>query len=100
MDYRQAAEFLKTHNNFLILIHKRPDGDTTGCGAGLCRALRSLGKTAYVLPSPDATALLAGYLDGLTAPEGFEPDTVVSVDVAALGLLPPNPSMTGFSQYL
>ena len=90
MDYREAAEFLKTHDNYLILIHKRPDGDTTGCGAGLCRALRSLGKTAYVLPSPDATVLLAGYLDGLTAPEGYEPDTVVSVDVAAPGLLPPN----------
>lgn len=90
MDYRQAAEFLKTRDNYLILIHKRPDGDTTGCAAGLCRALRSLGKTAHVLPSPDATVLLAGYLDGLTAPGGYEPDTVVSVDVAALGLLPPN----------
>ena len=83
MDFREAAEFLKAHDNYLILIHKRPDGDTTGCAAGLCRALRALGKTAFVLPSPDATALLAGYLDGLTAPEGYEPDTVVSVDVAA-----------------
>ena len=90
MDYREAAEFLKTHDNYLILIHKRPDGDTTGCAAGLCRALRALGKTAWVLPSPDATALLAGYLDGLTAPRGYEPNTVVSVDVAAPGLLPPN----------
>ena len=90
MDYRQAAEFLKTHDNYLILIHRRPDGDTTGCAAGLCRALRALGKTAHVLPSPDITSILAGYLDGLAAPEGFEPDTVVSVDVAALGLLPPN----------
>ena len=90
MYFREAAGFLKTHDNYLILIHKRPDGDTTGCAAGLCRALRSLGKTAHVLPSPDATALLAGYLDGLTAPDGYEPDTVVSVDVASLGLLPPN----------
>ena len=90
MDCREAAEFLRTHDNYLILIHKRPDGDTTGCAAGLCRALRALGKTAHVLPSPDATTLYAGYLDGLTAPEGFAPDTVVSVDVAALGLLPPN----------
>lgn len=90
MDCRQAAEFLRTHDNYLILIHKRPDGDTTGCAAGLCRALRALGKTAYVLPSPDGTALLAGYLDGLAAPDGFRPDTVVSVDVASLGLLPSN----------
>ena len=90
MDCREAAAFFKARDNYLILIHKRPDGDTTGCAAGLCRALRALGKTAWVLPSPDGTALLAGYLDGLTAPDGFRPDTVVSVDVAALGLLPPN----------
>ena len=88
MDYREAAEFLKTHDNYLILTHKRPDGDTIGCAAGLCRALRGLGKTAHILPNEDATTLLAGNLDGLTAPEGFAPDTVVSVDIAALGLLP------------
>ncbi len=90
MDYREAAEFLKAHDNYLILTHKRPDGDTIGCAAGLCRALRKLGKTAHILPNEDATTLLAGYLDGLTAPEGFEPDTVVSTDIAALGLLPNN----------
>ena len=90
MDYRQAAAFLQTHDKYLILIHKRPDGDTVGCAAGLCRALRSLGKTVHVLPSPDITSSLAGYLDGLTVPGGFEPDTVVSVDVAAQGLLPDN----------
>ena len=44
------------------MTHKRPDGDTIGCAAGLCRALRKLGKTAYVLPNEDATSLLAGYL--------------------------------------
>ena len=90
MDYREAAQFLKHHDNYLILTHKRPDGDTIGCAAGLCRALRTLGKTAYVLPSLDATTLLAGYLDGLAAPEGFRPDTVVSTDVATVNLLPDN----------
>ena len=72
------------------MTHKRPDGDTIGCAAGLCRALRKLGKTAHILPTEDATTLLVGYLDGLTAPEGFVPGTVVSVDIAALGLLPDN----------
>ena len=90
MDYREAAAFLKAHDNYLILTHKRPDGDTIGCAAGLCRALRKLGKTAHILTSEDATALLAGCLDGLTAPEGFRPDTVVSVDVATENLLPDN----------
>ncbi len=88
MDYREAAAFLRAHDNYLILTHKRPDGDTIGCAAGLCRALRGLGKTAYVLSNEDATALLGGYLDGLTAPEGFVPDTVVSTDVATENLLP------------
>ena len=90
MDCREAAAFLAARDNYLILTHKRPDGDTIGCAAGLCRALRRLGKTAYVLPSLDATTLLAGYLEGLTAPEGFAPDTVVSTDVATEGLLPDN----------
>lgn len=90
MDYREAAAFLKAHDNYLLLTHKRPDGDTIGCAAGLCRTLRALGKTAYVLPSLDATRLLGSYLEGLTAPEDFIPDTVVSVDIAALGLLPDN----------
>ena len=91
MDYREAAEFLKTHDNYLILTHKRPDGDTIGCAAGLCRALRALGKTAYILPSLDATKSLNCYLDGLTAPDGFNaPGTVVSTDVATENLLPDN----------
>ena len=88
MDYREAAAFLSAHDDYLILTHKRPDGDTIGCAAGLCRALRALGKTAHVLPNEDTIPLLAGYLEGLTASAGFVPDTVVSVDIAALGLLP------------
>ena len=56
--FAQAAEFLKAHDNYLILTHKRPDGDTIGCAAGLCRALRKLGKTAYVLHNEDATVLM------------------------------------------
>ena len=86
--FTQVAEFLKAHDNYLILTHKRPDGDTIGCAAGLCRALRKLGKTAYVLHNEDATVLMGSYLEGLTAPDGFAPDTVVSTDVATENLLP------------
>jgi len=86
----QAAEFLKAHDNFLILTHIRPDGDTVGCAAGLCRALWQAGKTAHVLPNPEAHALFRPYLDGLTARSDFLPDTVVSVDIAARGLFPEN----------
>lgn len=86
----QAAEFLNTRDNFLILTHKRPDGDTIGCAAALCIVLRERGKTAFVLPNLEITAAFTPYFDGLTAPAGFVPDTVVAVDIAALSLLPDN----------
>lgn len=86
----QAAEFLQAHDGYLILTHVRPDGDTIGCAAGLCRALRQAGKRAHVLNNPEATELFTPYFEGLTAPEGFVPDTVVSVDMAARSLFPDN----------
>jgi phosphoesterase RecJ-like protein len=86
----QAAEFLAAHDQYLILTHVRPDGDTVGCAASLCRALRSLGKAAHVLPNPEITPLFSPYLKGLLAPEEFLPDTVVSVDIAARSLFPDN----------
>lgn len=90
MTYLEAAEFLKSHDNYLILTHKRPDGDTIGCGAALCELLRAMGKTAWMLESQDATAPFIEYLEGRIAPESFAPDTVVSVDTATPGLMPPN----------
>lgn len=86
----QAAEFLIAHDNYLILTHRRPDGDTIGCAAALCTALRERDKTAFVLPNPELTASFMAYFEGLTAPSDFTPDTVVAVDIAALTLLPDN----------
>ena len=90
MNERQTAVWLMERDDFLILTHVRPDGDTIGCAAGLCLALRGRGKTAWVLENPEATSLFTPYLEGLTAPEGWSPDTVVSVDIAARGLFPEN----------
>lgn len=90
MTPQQAAAFLQAHDNYLILTHVRPDGDTVGCAAGLCRALRQIGKTAYVLSNRETTSLFSPYLEGLLAPEGWEPVTVVSVDIAAKSLFPEN----------
>ena len=90
MTYTEAAELLRRQDNILILTHRRPDGDTIGCAVGLCAALRELGKTTWVLPNADATALFTPYLEGYLAPEGFAPDFVVSVDIASRGLFPDN----------
>ena len=90
MTYEQAAQWLLERDQFLILTHLRPDGDTIGCAAGLCQALREQGKTAYVLENADATSLLTPHLEGLTAPQDFSPAFVVAVDLAARSLFPKN----------
>ena len=46
MTVKETAAFLRQHDNYLILTHKRPDGDTIGCAAALCEGLRALGRTA------------------------------------------------------
>ena len=86
MTPQEAAAFLMAHDNILILTHVRPDGDTIGCAAGLCRALRQAGKTAWVLENPGVTPLFSSYLEGLTTGEAPESATVVSVDIAARSL--------------
>jgi phosphoesterase RecJ-like protein len=86
----QAAEKLKSLDDVLILTHVRPDGDTVGCAAALCTALRSIGKTAYLLPNSEITRNSKPYFQPYAAPDGFVPHSVVSVDIAASGLLPEN----------
>ena len=90
MNPTQAAHFLLAHDGYLILTHVRPDGDTIGCAAALCRSLRQAGKEAFVLENREATSLFTPYLEGLLAPEGYRPRTVVAVDMAARGLFPDN----------
>ena len=86
----ETAEFLRGHDNYLILTHTRPDGDTMGCAAALCRALRCIGKQAFVLPNPEVTPLFSNYVEGLTCDEGYQPHTVVCVDIAARSMFPLN----------
>ena len=47
-DLNTAVEFLKNNDNYLILVHGHPDGDTLGCGLALKEALVSCGKKAAV----------------------------------------------------
>ena len=88
MTRSEAAAFLKAHDSYLILTHRRPDGDTCGCAVALCRALRALGKTAAVYDNPQFTARFAPYLAGLTRGGVRPDDTLISVDLAADNLLP------------
>lgn len=83
-----AARFLLEHDHFAILSHRRPDGDTAGSSAALCRGLRQLGKTAHVLVNKEVTPRFAWLHEGLTKPWVEEGDTIVSVDVASPEMLP------------
>ena len=86
----EAAALLRSFDRVLILTHIRPDGDTVGCAAGLCAALRTMGKTAYLLPNPGLTENTAPYFTPYSAPADFVPEKVVSTDIATVGLFPDN----------
>ena len=90
MTIQETAALLQTMDRVLLLTHIRPDGDTIGSAAALCQALRDMGKTAYLLPNAGTTETYKPYAEGYWGAEDFEPDYVVSVDIAALSLLPEN----------
>lgn len=83
----EAAEVLLRNDNYILLTHRRPDGDTIGSAAALCGGLRALGKTAAVLENPQFTEKYRPYLDGLTVPSVPKGAYLVSVDVATGDIL-------------
>lgn len=87
MTRNECVSFLRTHDSYLILSHRRPDGDALGSAAGLCRGLRALGKTAAVLPNPEITERYVPYLREYEAGPDYRYDTVVTVDLAEEGII-------------
>lgn len=83
----ETALYLLKFDKFAIVTHRRPDGDTLGSAALLCRGLRQLGKTAHVLENPETTEKYAPLHEGLTKAWAEEGDTVVCVDVASPNML-------------
>ncbi len=84
IDISSAVSFLKSHDNFTVLTHAHPDGDTLGSGFGLCLALRALGKKANVVNNEELPPKFR-YLD--IEPQDFEEQTVVAVDIADVSLM-------------
>ena len=84
----EAARRLREQDRFLILTHRRPDGDTLGSAAALCRGLRLLGKTAWILENTEVTSRFSWLVAGMTVPEIPENAFLVSTDVASPGMLP------------
>ena len=84
----ETAQYLLSHDNYCILSHRRPDGDTIGSTAALCLGLRQLGKNAHVLYNAEISDRFQWLHEGLEKAEAQEGDTIVTVDVASPGMLP------------
>lgn len=84
----ETAAYLLEHDNFTILSHRRPDGDTIGSAAALCRMLRNMGKKAHILNNPETTERYLPLVEGLTCEEPGDGDLIVAVDVAEDAMLP------------
>ena len=84
----ETAEILLAHDNYAIVTHRRPDGDTVGSSAVLCMGLRQLGKNAHILENPEITPKYAPLHRGLCKPVVEAGDFVVTVDVASENMLP------------
>ena len=87
MTRNECARWLLERDNFLILTHTRPDGDTIGSASTLCLGLRQLGKTACILENQEVPPGLESCVSGLTKDTVEDTDTILSVDVASPGML-------------
>ena len=99
LNVQQMAQRLCAADNILILCHKNPDGDTIGCGSALCHALKALGKTAAVLCS-DAVPSRYSFTAPVMFRGGFEPKTVVAVDVASVQLFGENNGVPQYTRHI
>ena len=85
---KEAAQWLLDRDHFLILTHRRPDGDAVGSALALCLGLRSIGKDAWIWANPQFTARHEPRMAGLTRQDLAEDAVIVAVDLASEGLLP------------
>ena len=81
-----VCEALAAGDDFIILTHVSPDGDTLGSAYALALGLKSVGKKAYIVCSDDVPARY-DYFVKKAALEPIEYKTIVAVDVADAKLL-------------
>ncbi len=87
INLNQCAEYLEKNDNFLLLCHVSPDGDTVGSATALARGLVSKGKKVMVKCGDPFTNDFTFMFEGLELTEQENYDCVVAVDVADPKLL-------------
>lgn len=81
-----VCRFLKKNNDYLILTHASPDGDTLGASFALGLALKKYGKRVNVV-CPDEIPKKFRFFTDKFSGDKHSDKTVVTVDVADMKLL-------------
>lgn len=81
-----VCEFLKLHDDYLILCHATPDGDTLGSGYALAMGLKSIGKKCMI-KCADEIPNKYSYFTSHFENKEIDYKTVIAVDTADLILL-------------
>ncbi len=95
MTFAEIGAFFEQHDNYTILTHKSPDGDTLGAGFGLWGYLTAMGKKANVLNGDGFPERYSFMYKGY-APEKFQEQCIIAVDIADPNLL--GHSLTEYQQ--
>ncbi len=79
----ECADILLDIERPLVVMHIRPDGDTVGSGAALCKIFEKLGKEAFYTCADEIPERLAFLTKGLKKAENYDGLSAISVDVAS-----------------
>ncbi|MDO4749248.1 MAG: bifunctional oligoribonuclease/PAP phosphatase NrnA [Eubacteriales bacterium] len=88
MGLHECAAWIRENDSFLLLTHRRPDGDTLGSAAALCHALKRLGKQAWLYRNPEVTERYEPFVASYYAPADFRPAYFIALDIADVTMLP------------
>ncbi len=86
LDIKQTCRFIKERDNFLILCHATPDGDTLGSAYALALGLTAMGKKCMI-KCADPIPERYGYFTNAFENKEIKYETVIAVDIADIVLL-------------
>lgn len=86
LNLEQLCLYLKEHDDYIILTHISPDGDTLGSAYALALGLLSMGKRAFVVCN-DEIPHKYDYFVKAAELKSFDYKTIIAVDVADAKLL-------------
>lgn len=95
-ELKQIVDFIEKENNFLLIAHKRPDGDAIGSTLALTLALKNIGKNAIPFCIDEVShdfQFLSGYFEIQKTLELKDVDVFLALDCASI-------SQTGLDESL